>query len=386
MAIYLDYAATTPCDERVVAAMLPAFADAFGNPSSVHAFGRKARALVEEARRKVAQAVGAQPNEVVFTSGATEADNLAVLGILRASGRRHLVVGAAEHHAVLHAAEEWQRQGGTVSLLPVDREGRPQLELLPSLLRPDTGLVSIMLGNNEVGAVADVAKAAAMAHEVGAYLHTDAVQAFAHLPIRMHELGVDALSLSAHKIYGPKGVGALVVRQDVPLDPILVGGAQERGRRAGTENVPAIVGFGAAAALAAAEGPEEGARLRRLSGILEEELLAIPGAVRNGPPLEERLPHIVNVRFEGVDGESLLLALDLEGVAASSGSACTSGSLSPSHVLLAMGLTSDEARASLRFSLGRGTREEDVRQAAEITRRLVDRIRSLAPALRRKEG
>jgi cysteine desulfurase len=376
--VYLDYAATTPCDERVVAAMLPVFAEAFGNPSSVHGVGRRARALLEEARRRVAQAVGAQPAEVIFTSGATEADNLAVLGILRASRRRHLIVGAAEHHAVLHAAEVWQKAGGEVSLLPVDACGRPRLESLGELVRPDTGLCSVMLGNNEVGALADLPRIAEVVHGVGAYLHTDAVQALRRLPVRMADLGVDALSLSAHKIYGPKGVGALVLRSGVPIDPLVVGGSQERGRRAGTENLPAIVGFGVAALLAVEEGPAEAERLRRLSAAFEEALLAIPGSHRNGPPVEERLPHIVNVRFDGVDGESLLLALDLEGVAASSGSACTSGSLSPSHVLLAMGLTPEEARGAVRFSLGRESDETTLLEVARTVGRLVERIRAVA--------
>jgi cysteine desulfurase len=385
MAIYLDYAATTPVDARVVAAMAPYWGvdGAFGNPSSQHAFGRQARAAVEEARRHVAALVGAEPSWVIFTSGATEADNLALRGLLPATGRRHLVVGAAEHHAVLHAADQLRQEGYEVDVLPVDEEGQPQVGRLPEFLRADTGLVSLMAGNNEVGALTDLAAAIACAHAVGALVHSDAVQAAGYLPLDMKELGLDALSLSAHKIYGPKGVGALVVRSGVRLAPLVVGGAQERGRRAGTENVPAIVGFGAAAALARAEREGRAEQARALSARLEELLLSIPGARRNGPPLARRLPHIVNVRFADVDGESLLLSLDLEGVAASSGSACASGSLSPSHVLLAMGLSEAEASSAVRFSVGWWTSQGEVEEAAAKAAAVVARIRKvLAPARR----
>lgn len=389
MAIYLDYAATTPVDPEVVQAMADYWTreGVFGNPSSVHAFGRAARHAVDRAREEVARLVGAEPSEVIFTSGATEADNLAILGLMRASGRRQLVVGATEHHAVLHAAEEWAKAGGEVQLLPVDAQGRPRVDLLPSLVSRDTGLISLMLGNNEVGAIPDLRAARAAADAVGALLHSDAVQAAAYLAIDLRQLGVDALSLSAHKLYGPKGVGALVVRRGVRLDPLIVGGSQERGRRAGTENVPAVVGFGKAAELVRERRAEEVERVRTLARHLERRLLAIPGAERNGPPWTERLPHIVNVRFQGVDGESLLLSLDLEGVAVSSGSACTSGSLSPSHVLLAMGQDKETAREAIRFSLGRLTTEAEIEQAAEKTARVVERIRrTLAVRIGTKGG
>ncbi len=384
MRIYLDYAATTPTDPRVVEAMRPYFTDRFGNASSVHTFGQEARAAVDRARRTLAEALGCEPSEVVFTSGATEADNWAVVGVAFAheSRGRHLVVSSVEHRAVLEPARWLAERGWEVTFLPVDRYGRVDPDDVRRALRDDTVLVSVMHANNEVGTVQPVAEVARIAREMGVLVHTDATQTFGALPVRVDELGVDLLSASAHKRYGPKGVGFLYVRRGTRIEPLLRGGAHERGRRAGTENVPGIVGFGKAVELALAAREAEQARLSGLRDRLVRGLLAVEGAFLNGHPTE-RLPNNAHLSFEGVESESLLLALDLRGLAASSGSACTAGSLEPSHVLRAMGLPPERAAGALRLTLGRWTTEAEVDAAVEWVREAVAELRRASPTWRR---
>ncbi len=351
--------------------MLDALESNFGNPSSIHAEGREARALVDRARDRVARAVGARPREVVFTGGGSEADNLALRGVahrLRDRGR-HLIVSAVEHEAVLETARDLVSYGYQLTVLPVDRLGRVEVDRLEAELRPDTILVSVKLANNEVGTVQPVAELASVVHaRGGAVFHTDATQALGKLAVGLDELGADMLTLSAHKVYGPKGVGALVVRHGTPLDPVLTGGGQERTRRSGTENVPGIVGFGAAAMLAEQERPREAERLAALSGRLQNRIAErLPDSVTTGaPPGPDRLPNFVTVAIPKVEGELLLMRLDRVGVAASAGSACASGSLSPSHVLLAMGLDPRLAGAHLRLTLGKSSSEAELDRAAEL--------------------
>ncbi len=359
--IYCDHAATTPIHPDVVAAMLAA---PWGNPSSLHAEGRTARAAVEAARREVAALIGARPEEIVFTSGGTEADNLAIAG---AGGGNHVVCAAIEHHAVLDAC----RRAGNATIVPVDGRGRVDPDDVRRALRPDTALVSLMLGNNEVGTLQPVAEVAAICREAGVLCHTDAVQAAGKVPVDVGALGVDLLTLSAHKIYGPKGVGALYVRGGVEMDPLLHGGGQERRWRPGTENVPGVVGFGRAAALARGELPARAAHLR----VMAERLAAQVDCGQPTGDLAQRLPGIASYVFEGVDGQALLAALDLAGVAAASGSACTSGAPEPSHVLLAMGLPAELALTSVRLSFGRDTTVDDVDEVAAILRATVARMR-----------
>lgn len=383
--IFLDYAATTPCDDDVVAAMLPYFREHFGNPSGVYAEGRLARRAIDEARDRVAAALGASAAEIVFTGGGSEANNLALQGVAwaqRVAGRgRHLVVSAVEHSSVLETAKALAERGFALTVLPVDGTGRVDPEDVRGALREDTVLVSVMHANNEIGTVQPVADIAAICREAGVPFHTDAVQTVGQLPVDVGAMGVDLLSLSAHKFYGPKGVGALYVRRGVPLAPHIFGGAQERERRAGTENVAGIVGLAYALEKAVARLEEDGERIRRLRDRLIEGIRTrIEGSHLNGHP-EERLPGNVNFSFEGVDGESLLLRLDLEGVAASSGSACSAGSVEPSHVLLALGLSRELAGQSLRLTLGRGTTAEEIERVLEILPPIVERLRRSGGAL-----
>jgi cysteine desulfurase len=362
--IYLDHNATTPLDPRVFEAMRPWLLGGFGNPSSLHFFGQRARAAVEDARGQVAALIGASLPEIVFTSGGTEADNLALRGAMAAApaGRRKLVVSAIEHHAVLNPAWALAGAGFAVEVVRVDSEGRLDLDDLRRRLDESTGLLSVMLANNETGALQPVAEAAALGHEKGALVHCDAVQAAGKVPVDVSVLGCDLLSLSAHKLYGPQGVGALYVRRGTTMQALQRGGAQERNRRAGTENVAGAVGFGRAAEIAGADLLDEQARLARLRDRLEGQLLAFPGARAHG--LGARVPNTTNVSFEGADAEGLLLALDLAGIAVSTGAACAAGAAEPSHVLVAMGLPLERVQASLRLSLGRGTTEADVDRAA----------------------
>lgn len=382
--VYLDHAATTPVHPEVMAAMADVMATAWGNPSSLHSFGREARERVERARDAVAALIGCEPAEVVFTSGGTEADNLAIIGsarYLRHAGKGdHLVVSAVEHHAVLDACRYLERhEGFRLTVLPVDGRGMVGVDEFQRALVPGTILASVMLANNEMGAIQPVRELAAAARQRGVVFHTDAVQAVGQIPVDVRELGVDLLSLSAHKFYGPKGIGALYVRRGCRLDPLFLGGGQERRRRPGTENVPGIVGLGVAAELAWREGAPRAARIREL----RDRFLAglrqrIPGLLLNGPEGDHRLPGNLNVTVLGVDAEAALINLDLKGVAASSGSACAAGSQEPSHVILALGRSPDEARGALRFSLGRGTTEEDVDYVLEVLPPIVERLRRLA--------
>jgi len=377
--IYLDHTATTSLDPRVMDAMLPYFSGTFGNASSVHAFGREAKEALERARTVVAEAVGAEPAEVFFTSGGTEADNLAVCGVMAASrARREIVTVPTEHHAVLEPCRRLAEQGAVLTMVPVDGEGMLEMETLRARVGEGTALVSVMHANNETGTIAPVAEIASLAHAQGALVHTDAVQSAGKIPVNVRELGVDLLSLSAHKMYGPKGIGALVVRRGVPVEPLLVGGGQERGRRPGTENVPLAVGFAEAFRLSLVDREEEAARLRSLRDALEAEVRRMfPAVILNGHP-SARLPHILNVSFAASDypleGEMLVMGMDLEGVAVTSGSACTSGSLDPSHVILAMGRDAATARATLRFSFGRGNTMEDVGETAARLKIVVERM------------
>ncbi|MFO7173468.1 MAG: cysteine desulfurase family protein [Bacillota bacterium] len=384
--VYADHAATTPVHPRVAEAMVAAMQAEIGNPSSVHGFGRAARRLVEEARARVAALIGASPQEIFFTSGGTEADNWALRGTLmanRARGR-HLVVSAIEHHAVLDCAAALEREGWEVTYLPVDSLGRVREEDLLAALRPDTVLVSIMHTNNEVGTVQDIPRLCALVKErdPNIVFHTDAVQAAGILPLDVKALGVDLLTISAHKIYGPKGVGALYARQGFRFAPILFGGGQERKMRPGTENLPGIVGFGVAAEIAREELPRRAEHARRLrdrflKGVLER----IPGVRVSGPnPLEDTVPchpGIANIAVQGVESEALLLALDLQGVAASSGSACTAGSLEPSHVIRALGLPPEYAAGAMRFSFGEANTEEDIDYLLEVLPQAVAQVRGV---------
>jgi cysteine desulfurase len=371
--IYLDFNATTPLDARVYEAMAPVLRATFGNPSSAHWFGQEARTALDLARDQVAALLGAAPAEIVFTASGTEADNMALRGATMAApkNRRKLVVTAVEHHAVLHVAEALAREGWRVETVRALPNGVIDMHDLRAKVDGETALVSVMLANNETGVVQPVAETAAWAHERGALVHCDAVQAVGKVPVDVGALGVDLLTLSAHKLYGPKGAGALFVKRGTKLEALVRGGSQERNRRAGTENVAGIVGLGAAAALCRDELAVDGSRLAALRDRLESLLLAIPGARRNGDG--PRVPNTSNLAFEGVDAPSLLLALDLAGVAVSTGAACSAGGLELSHVLLAMGLSVDAVQASLRFSLGRPTTEAEVERVAAVVAECVKR-------------
>ena len=379
MRLYLDHNATTPVDPRVADAMDDAVRKCFGNASSIHAFGQAAKAALDDARSAVAELLGARPNDVIFTGGGTEADNLAVRGAAEAAlpaGRRHLVASAIEHEAVLNTLKALTKRGWTTTLLPAGPAGVVDPADLEAAVGDRTALVSVMHANNEIGTVQPVARLAEIAHGRGALFHTDAVQSAGKIPIDVAALGVDLLSISAHKFNGPKGVGALWVRRGMRLVAPTTGGRQERNRRAGTENVPAVVGLGAAAALAGGKLGAEAARLGALRDRLETGLLErVPDAAVNGSG--ERVPNTTNVSFPGVEAEALLIALDLEGVAVSTGSACSSGTLEPSHVLRAMGLTPRRAQSSIRFSLGLGNTAADVERVLDVLPPLVARLRAL---------
>lgn len=376
--IYLDHNASTPVHPEVVAAMLPYFSERYGNPSSIHSFGREARDAVEAARGEIARFLEVSPEEIVFTSGGTESDNLAIKGVAYARGGGHLITSQVEHHAVLRTCQALERAGYAVTYLPVDGYGRVDPDDVRRAVRPDTILITVMFANSEVGTIMPVAEIGRIAAERGIPFHVDAVQAFGKIPFWVRELGISLLSFSGHKIYGPKGVGALYVRRGLRLEPLLHGGGQERRLRPGTENVPGIVGLGAAARLARAELPRLGERVaalreRLIAGVLDR----IPDARLNGHP-ERRLPGNANVSVRYVEGEAILLNLDLKGVAASSGSACAAGSTEPSHVLVAMGLPEHEARGALRFSLGRENTEADVDYVLEVLPPIVERLRRMA--------
>jgi cysteine desulfurase len=374
--IYLDHNATTPLDRRVLEAMLPILEDGFGNPSSLHWFGQRARGAVEDARAQVAALIGAAPAEIVFTGSGTEADNLALRGVagMAREPRRKLVYTAVEHHAVVNTAKALAEEGWQAEAARVGTDGRVDLEDLRARVDERTALVSVMLANNETGVLQPVAEAARIAHERGALFHCDAVQAAGKVPVDVGALGADLLTLSGHKFYGPKGTGVLWVKRGTRLRAWARGGSQEKNRRAGTENVAGIVGLGRAAALAREELGTEAPRLASLRDRLEEKLLAIPGARRNGE--DPRVPNTTNVSFEGIEAESLLMALDLVGIAVSTGAACAAGAVEPSHVLRGMGLPVERVQASVRFSLGRANTEAEVDRAAAAVAEAVERQRS----------
>jgi cysteine desulfurase len=365
--IYLDHTATTPLDPRVREAMGPYFSEQFGNASSVHSYGRQAKAGLEKARGTIAQSIGAEPGELFFTSGGTESDNLAIVGAARAAratGRTHLVTSRGEHHAVLDTCAALANEGHSLSLADLDEYGRVDTELVRSLVKEKTSVVSIMHANNEIGTINPVAAIASAAHQSGALVHTDAVQSVGKIPVIVKDLGVDLMTFTAHKLYGPKGIGALYVRRGTMLDPLFHGGGQERGKRPGTENVALAVGFAVAVDLALRAMSEESARLAALRDALESTIRArFPYIIFNGDP-SNRLPHILSISVDSrrmrLEGEMLVPNMDLRGIAVASGSACTSGSIQPSHVILAMGRDSDTARATIRFSFGMSNKEDDV--------------------------
>ena len=383
MRIYLDHNATTPLAPSVTDAMAQAMREDFGNPSSVHYFGQRAKRRVDDARSAVAALLGATPAEVVFTSGGTEADNLALRGAAEAraaSGRRHLIASAVEHEAVLNTLKALTRRGWRTTLLPVGASGVVEPAALADVIDDETAVVSVMHANNEIGTVQPVADLAAIAHEHGALFHTDAVQSTGKLPIDLSALGVDLLSLSGHKFNGPKGVGALWIRRGVRLSAIQTGGRHERNRRAGTENVPALAGLGVAADLASQTLREHASQFATLRDRLEEGILGgVSGAVINGDR-NRRVPNTSNVSFDGIEAESLLIALDLEGIAVSTGSACSSGTLEPSHVLRAMGLPHRRVQSSIRFSLGAGNTVEQIDRVIVELPAIVHRLRDLTRA------
>ena len=382
--IYLDYAATTPTHPEVAKAMLPYFIDAFGNPSSIYSYGQEAKGAVEEARGKVANLINARDEEIVFTSGGTEADNFALKGVAFANENRgnHIVTSSIEHHAVIESFKFLERRGFSVTYLPVDEYGLIDPDAVRKAISEKTILISVMHANNEVGTVEPITEIGRIAREAGIYFHTDAVQAAGHIPVDVNELGVDLLSMSAHKLYGPKGVGALYIRKGTKLVSFMHGGEQERRRRASTENVPGIVGFGKAVELARQEMSEEEKRLTCLRDQFVKGLIERIDHTRlNGHP-SMRLPNNVNVSIDYVEGESMVLNLDLEGICASTGSACSSSNLEPSHVLLAMGLSHEHAHGSLRFTLGKWTTEDEIRQVLEVLPRIVAKLRAMSPLLK----
>lgn len=381
MKVYLDHNATTPLNPLVLEAMMPFLGEEFGNPSSIHQWGRRARAALEESRAMIASLLGAEKDSVVFTGGGTESDNLAIKGVAWANQDkgRHIVTSAVEHHAVLHTCEFLAKQGFEVTFLPVDGRGRLDPQDLRKAIRPDTILITLMHANNETGTLYPLREFGQIAKENKVPFHTDAIQSFCKVPLNVEEDHVDLLTLSAHKIYGPKGVGALYIRKGTRMVATFHGGSQERKRRPGTENVAGAVGFARAAELLHAEREKEGNRLASLRDQLQRGLTeSIPQVQLNGHP-EDRLPGTLNMSFEFVEGESLILSLDMEGIAVSSGSACTSGSLEPSHVLLAMGIPHEVCHGSLRFSLGRGTTREQIDYVLEVLPRIVARLRAMSP-------
>ena len=385
--IYLDHAATTPTRPEVVKAMLPFFADAFGNPSSIHSYGQEAKGAVEEARTKVAELIGARSEEIIFTSGGTESDNYALKGVAFANEYKgnHIITTSIEHYAVLEVCKFLGRRGFRITYLPVDKYGLVDPDDVRKVITDKTILISAMHASNEVGTIEPISEMGKIAKEAGVYFHTDAVQTVGHIPVNVDKLKVDLLSISAHKLYGPKGVGALYVRKGTKLVPLMHGGEHEKRRRAGTENVPGIVGLGKATELA---GQEIGKEVERLAYLRDKLIKGLGDKIDhirlNGHPTK-RLPNNVNVSVDFVEGESMLLNLDLEGICASTGSACSSASLEPSHVLLALGLSPEQAHGSLRFSLGRENTKADVERVLEVLPGIVAKLRAMSPLLKSRK-
>jgi cysteine desulfurase len=379
--IYLDYSATTPPDPQVIEAMVAVFGSNFGNASSVHSFGREARDVLEQSRDQVAHWIGARPDEVFFTSGGTEADNHAVKGVALAGariGKNEIITSVVEHHAVLHPVESLRKAGFDVKMLSVDGSGQVDPDDVRKAISPKTALISLMLANNEVGTINKLDEIAAVAKDAAVPVHSDAVQAMGKIKVDVNELGVDVLSISAHKFYGPKGIGAIYIRKGTRIEPFMEGGSQESNRRAGTENVPVAAGFAKAAELAESRLQQDYSHILGLRGKLKSRLVSeFKGLLVNGHEAE-CLPHILSVSFNSsaisLDGDAIIMGLDLEGVAVTSGSACTSGSLQASHVLLAMGRDERTARATVRFSIGRLTTEQEINIAADALKRVVERV------------
>ncbi|MCC5911499.1 MAG: cysteine desulfurase NifS [Clostridiaceae bacterium] len=388
MKVYLDYAATTPVKKEVLEEMIPYFSEKFGNPSSIHSYGRESKKAIDVARDKVAKSLNAKSQEIYFTGGGSEADNWAIKGVayaLRNKGN-HIITSKIEHHAVLHTCEYLEKEGFEVTYLDVDDNGLIDLQELKAAIKDNTILITIMYANNEIGTIQPIKEIAQIAKERSVLSHTDAVQAYGNIEMDVEELGVDLLSISAHKVYGPKGIGALYVKKAVKLHPLVHGGAQERRRRAGTENIPAIVGFGKAAEIAYEDLQQHNKHLMKLRDQLISELMVkIPYTKLNGHPTK-RLPGNVNLSFEFIEGESLLLSLDMVGIAGSSGSACTSGSLDPSHVLMSIGLSHEIAHGSLRLTVGDFTTQEEIDYVIEKLPPIVDRLRQMSPLYEKVKG
>lgn len=389
MRVYLDYNATSPVDREVVEAMQPYFEKEFGNPSSLHRFGQRAREAVEEARCKIATFIRAEnPEEIIFTSGGTESNNLAIKGVAYANQERgkHIITSSVEHHAVLNPCRDLEKKGWRITYLGVDKYGVVNLEELEKAIEKDTVLVSIMHANNEVGTIQPVSEISKIIKKINPeiYLHTDAVQSAGKIEVDVEKMGVDLLSISAHKLYGPKGIGALYIRKGVKIEPQISGGHHERNLRAGTENVPAIVGFAKAAEIVEKNREEETVRLKKLSELLYTGILKeIENVYLNGHPVN-RLPNTLNLSFEFVEGEAIVLNLDLKGIAVSSGSACTSGALEPSHVLSAMGIDLILAKGAVRFSLGKDNTEEEIKYVIDVLKDVIPRLRSISPLYKKK--
>jgi cysteine desulfurase len=379
--VYADNAATTKVSKPVLDVMMPYFTEEYGNASSIYALGRSAKKALETARETVAKAIGAETSEIYFTSCGSESDNWAIRSVcerLAAKGKKHIVTSVFEHHAVLHTCQALEKLGFEVTYLPVYENGIVKTEDVKNAIREDTALVTIMYANNEIGTIQPIEEIAAVCREKGVLFHTDAVQAMGHVKIDVHAQGIDMLSLSGHKIHAQKGIGALYVRKGIPVTNLIFGGAQERNRRAGTENLPAIAGFAKAMEIANTDIDKRAEKTAKQRDRLIEGILKLPRTRLNGDPVK-RLPGTVNISIEGVEGESLLLMLDLNGICASSGSACTSGSLDPSHVLLALGLKHEVAHGSLRLSIGDETTDEDIDYILEVVPKVVKRLRDMSP-------
>jgi cysteine desulfurase len=379
--IYLDHAATTATDPKVLETMLPYFHEHYGNPSSIYSMSRVSKNVIENAREILANAIGAAPQEIVFTSGGSESDNFAIKGVALAKQQKgnHIITSSIEHHAVLYTCKFLEKNGFTVTFLPVDQDGIVKLDELEKAITPQTILITVMHANNEIGTIQPIRQIGEIARKHGITFHTDAVQTFGHIPVNVDDLNVDLLSISGHKFYGPKGVGALYIRRGTKITPLIHGGDQEHRRRASTENVPGIIGMGKAVEIALATMDSEAKRQIALRDEFIKTLLdTIPDTILNGHPVN-RLPNNVNISFEGIEGESILLNLDMEGIAASTGSACSSSSLEPSHVLLSIGLTHEFAHGSVRFSLGRNTTKEELDYVAEILPGIIKKLRAMSP-------
>jgi cysteine desulfurase len=379
--IYMDYAATTPVHPDVLEAMKPYFSDIFGNASSIHGYGLEAKKGIDAAREKIADFIGARAEEILFTSGGTESDNYAIKGMADSwkGKKKHIITSGIEHHAVLETCHYMEKNGIKVTVLPVDKYGQVDPEDVKRAISSETFLVSVMHASNEVGTIQPIAEIGQITREAGVYLHTDAVQTFGHLPVNVQELNVDLLSISGHKLYGPKGIGVLYVRKGTKIEPFMHGGGQEEGRRGGTYNTPAIVGLGKAVEIASREMEEEGVRLSALRDRLINGLLSrVEYTKLNGHP-SARLPNNVNVSIAFVEGEATLMSLDMAGIAASTGSACSSESSEPSHVLSAMSIPAEEARCSMRFSLGKWTKESDIDSVLKTLPEIIGKLRAMSP-------